>query len=673
MTTSKELPELTRQDMLAVLALGLMVAVSYFPALSGGFIWDDKIFAQNRAIREVAGLWNIWFSPGDLKNEHHYWPIIYTTFWLEHKLWGLTPLGSHLVNVALHLINSVLVWRVLRGLAVPWAWVAAALFAVHPVHVESVAWIIERKDVLSGLFYLTAVLTWVRFVETPRRASYVLALLLFVAGLLSKSIVVTLPVALLIVPWWKQGRVTATDLLRLAPFFVVALCITLADLWFYYTARTALSLGYSLIERVLIAARALCFYVGKLFWPTDLAAIYPLWDIRVSDPLAWTYVVAVAALAALLWLGRHRVGRGPLAGVLFFAVTLSPVLGFLDYGYMMLSFVADRYQYLAAAGVMAVAAAAAAHGARRLPDRWKTGAQGLVGVVLVLLGTMTWHQAGIYRDEITFFGHVLSLNPQQAYAHRRVSIGLSQTGRLEEGLAAGRFAVEQLPDSADAHGVLGFALMKLRRFDEAEKSLHRALKIDPRDEYALQTMGEALRLQGQHEAALVWYRAALQVDRGYAPAHAGMGDALLRLRRFDQAVASLREAVSLRPYEPITGAVHFVLGQALQELGRAGEAAEHYERALQFDRRNTGTLARLAVLRFGQKRYEEALGLYRALIEIDPSKAQVHSNVGALLYYLNRYQEALQSFEHALSLDPTLPRARAGVRQARKALQRGRR
>ena len=389
-------------------------------------------------IREVAGLWNIWFSPGDLKNEHHYWPIIYTTFWLEHKLWGLAPLGSHLVNVALHLINSVLVWRVLRGLAVPWAWVAAALFAVHPVHVESVAWIIERKDVLSGLFYLTAVLTWVRFVETPRWASYVLALLLFVAGLLSKSIVVTLPVALLIVHWWKQGRVTATDLLRLAPFFVVALCITLADLWFYYTSRTALSLGYSLIERVLIAARALCFYVGKLFWPTDLAAIYPLWDIRVSDPLAWTYVVAVAALAALFWLGRHRVGRGPLAGVLFFAVTLSPVLGFLDYGYMQRSFVADRFQYLAAAGVMAVAAAAAAHGARRLPDRWKTGARGLVGVVLVLLGTMTWHQAGIYRDEITFFGHVLSLNPRQPYAHGRVTIGLSQTGRLEEGLAAGR-------------------------------------------------------------------------------------------------------------------------------------------------------------------------------------------------------------------------------------------
>ena len=673
MTTGKNLPELSRQDMLAVLALGLMVAASYFPALSGGFIWDDKIFTQNRVIREVAGLWNIWFSPGDLNYENHYWPIVYTSFWLEHKLWGLAPLGSHLVNVALHLINSVLVWRLLLRLAVPWAWVAAALFAVHPVHVESVAWMIERKDVLSGLFYLTAALTWVRFVETPRWGRYALSLVLFVAGLLSKSIVVTLPAALLIWHWWKQNRVTATDLLRLAPFFAVALCITLADLWFYYTAGTAFYLGYSPIERVLIAARALCFYVGKLFWPTDLVPIYPLWDIRVGDPLAWAYVVAVATLPVLLWFARHRLGRGPLAGVLFFAVTLSPVLGFMDYGYMRTALVADRFQYLAAGGLMAVAAAAAAAGVGRLPGPWKTSARGLVAVLLVLLGALTWRQAGIYQNEITFFRHVLSRNPGQAYAHGRVTIGLSQAGRPEEGLAAARFAVEQLPDSADAHAVRGFALMKLKRFDEAEKSLRQALRIDPRDKYALKTMGEVLRLQGQEEAALAWYRASLEVDPGYAPAHAGMGDALVRLRRFDKAVTSLREAVALRPYASMAGTVHFVLGQALQEMGRAGEAAEHYERALQFDRRNTDTLARLAVLRFEQKRYEEALGLYRAFIEIDPSKARVHSNVGALLYYLSRYEEALQSFEHALSLDPTLRNARAGVRQARKALERGRR
>ncbi len=671
MTIDKRLSELSRQDMFAVLALAVMVAVSYLPALSGSYIWDDNIFTRSQVIREASGLWNIWFSPGDLKREHHYWPIVYTSFWLEHKLWGFAPLGSHLVNVALHLINSVLVWRLLLRLAVPWAWVAAAVFAVHPVHVESVAWIIERKDLLSGLFYLTAAFTWIRFLENPRRGRYVLALVLFVAGLLSKSVVVTLPAALLIERWWKQGRVGTTDLWRMAPFFAVGLFVTLADLWLYYTSRAALSLGYSLIERVLIAARALWFYTGKLFWPTELAGIYPLWDIRAGDPLAWVCLIATVGVAAALWLGRHRLGRGPLAGALFFAATLSPMLGFLDYGFMKISFVADRFQYLAAGGVMAVTAAAAAHGVGRLPGPWKTSARAVVATVLVLLGALTWRQAGIYQNEITFFSHVVSLNPRQAYAHKRRTLQLSQAGRLEEGLAAGRFAVRQLPDSADAHGALGFALLTLRRFDEAETTLRRALEIDPRNTFALNAMGEASRLQGRFEASLEWYRKTLAVDRDYAPAHAGMGHTLVGLRRFDKAVPFLRAAVSLQPNVPMAGAAHFLLGEALLALGRADEAGEHYERTLRFHGRNTDALTRLAFLHFGQKRYEEALGLYRTVVEIDPSKARAHSNVGAALYYLKRYQEALRSFEHALSLDPNLRYARTGARQARNALQAG--
>ncbi len=233
------------------------------------------IFAEEPVVHAASGLWNIWFSPSDIKNEGHYWPLVYTSFWLEHKLWGLAPAGYHAVNVLLHLINVLLLWRLLLQLAVPGALVIAAVFAVHPLHVESVAWIIERKDVLSALFYLTAVLAWIRFTEAPRPRGYALALVLFTAGLLSKSVVVTLPVALLIWHWWQHGRVTRTDLLRLAPFFAVAAGITAADLSFY-TSREALELGYSLPERVLIAARALWFYVGKLLWPTELAVIYPL-------------------------------------------------------------------------------------------------------------------------------------------------------------------------------------------------------------------------------------------------------------------------------------------------------------------------------------------------------------------------------------------------------------
>ena len=233
----------SRQDVLALVALGLLVVVSYLPAmLWGGFVWDDMIFTDAKPVRDVSGLWQIWFSPSDIEGEGHYWPLVYTIFWLEHKLWGFDPTGYHIVNVLLHLANTLFLWHLVRRLAVPGAWVVAAVFAVHPLHVESVAWVIERKDVLSGLFYLAAVLAWMRFVEQPGRGRYVCSLALYAAGLLSKSIVITLPVALLIWHWWQQGRVTSTDLLRLVLFGVIGLAITVADMSFYQS-REALSLG----------------------------------------------------------------------------------------------------------------------------------------------------------------------------------------------------------------------------------------------------------------------------------------------------------------------------------------------------------------------------------------------------------------------------------------------
>ena len=252
-------------------------------------------------------------------------PLVYTTFWLEHKLWGFDPTGYHIVNVLLHWANTLLVWYLVRRLAVPGAWMVAAVFAVHPLHVESVAWVIERKDMLSGLFYLAAVLTWIRFVEQPRLGRYACPLVLYAAALLSKSIAITLPTALLIWHWWQQGRVTSTDLLRLVPFGVIGLVIALGDLSFYQSVEP-LSLGYSLIERTLIAARALWFYAGKLLWPSELAVIYPHWDIHVANPLAWGYLITAVALAGVLWHFRHQIGRGAAGwGVVFCDYVVSGV------------------------------------------------------------------------------------------------------------------------------------------------------------------------------------------------------------------------------------------------------------------------------------------------------------------------------------------------------------
>ena len=659
------LDRFSHRSTLAALALGLLAGICYLPAmLWGGLIWDDHIWSQSRMVREWSGLNDLWSWPPQI--EAHYWPLTYTTFWLEHKIWGLDPAGYHVVNVLLHLLNSLLLWRLLLRLGVPGAWVVAAVFAVHPVHVESVAWIIERKDVLSGLFYLAAVLVWLHFLEKPRPWRYGLALLLFAAGLLSKSIVVTLPVALLIVHWWKQNRIALRDLQRVAPFFLVALLITAVDLFSVGSKHNLLD--YSFPERMLVASRALWFYAAKLVWPTDLAVIYPRWDISLVDPWAWLYLAGAAALAATLWLLRHRIGRGPLAGALFFAVTLSPVLGFVNHVYMGYSFVADRFQYLASIGVIAILVGAAVYGAGRLSGRWKWGTAGLMAVVLALLGTMTWRQAGIYRDEIAFFSHIVSVNPKAWNAHANLSIRLTKAGRLEEALAAARIAVDNRPDRAPAYGVLAEALINTERFGEAEEVLRCALKIDPNHKNIRRQIAKMLRVQGRHREALEAYRAVLEIDPKYALAHAYMGEMSLHLQRYAEAIEALSRALTLSRTGKSLGAdlptphsLHVLLGKAFQGLGRIQAAEAHFRQALQLNPRNMEALEQVAASHFSRKRYRQALNLYRTQLEVDPDKATTHANIGATLHFLGRTDEAIRSLERALALDPTLETARENL------------
>ena len=547
---------------LAAPALGLLVIGSYVPAFFAGFVWDDRIFTEAPAVREWSGLWRIWFSPAEIRNEAHYWPLVYTTLWLEHKLWGYAPAGYHVVNVLLHLANTLLLWRLLARLAVPGAWTIAAVFAVHPLHVESVAWVMERKDVLSGLCYLAAFSAWVCFVDDPkakgRTRRYGSALALFMLGLLSKSIVVTLPAALLIWHWWRRGQepsdgergalagTVGADLLRLAPFFAVGLVAAALDVAFA-ASREPVSFDYSMVERTLIAARALWFYLGKLLWPTGLAVIYPHWEVGAADPWAWGSLVAAIVVAAGLWLLRDRIGRGPLAGVLFFAVTLAPVLGFVDFGYMQFSFVADRYQYLAGIGVIAVVVGTATYGTGKLPEGWRKAAAGVAAVVLLVLGTLTWRQAGVYRDGVTFFGHVIAHNPTAREAHLNLGEALTKTGRWEEALAAFRIATEHAPDDARGHTNVGATLIMLERLDEAEAPLRHAVERDPHSTHALQNLAAAEVMRHRYDAALDLYRRLVEIDPRNPSAHRGVGTALHHLGRLDEALEHLERALALDP------------------------------------------------------------------------------------------------------------------------------
>ena len=631
-------------------ALCLLVAVSYIPALSAGFLWDDQVLKLATPLHTWSGLAQIWFGPrGLIQYEAHYWPMLYTTFWLEHKLWGLAPLGYHVVNLLLHTGVVLLLWRLLRRLEVPGAWFAAAVFAVHPLHVESVAWVIGRKDILATLCYLASILAYIRFTEMrqrePRGRHYLLAVALFVLGLFSKSIAITLPVALLLWHWWQHGRVTMADGSRMLPFFLVGLGIGLAD-YAYATSFESVAFGYSLLERGLIAAHALAFYAGKLLWPAGLIGIYPRWEPGIGDVLAWSGAAGFAAMVAVLWRWRGPLGRGPLAGVLFFAVALSPVLGFVDFGYMQFSFVADRYQYLAGIGLIAVVAAAAGHACQRglgaLPERRTRPARIAIGAVgaaiLAVLSLLTWNQAGLYRDPGAFFTHVITHNPQARSAHHHLGNYLRDEGRYGEAHAAYDTALEQRPDSPRLLTNIGALLSNQGRHEEATARFREALRLNPQHEIheiamqnitsVLSGIGAKLSNQGRHEEAITRFREALQLNPQHRDAIKGLS-------------ATLNS-----------------IGAKLSKQGRHEEAIARFRETLRLNPQYHDAMRNIAAIWMNQGRYAEALAAAQQVIARNPDNAQSHHLVGYGLFHLNRKAEALRHYDRALALDPNLTLAR---------------
>ena len=559
---------LSRRDTLAAGALCLLAAACFFPVTSAGFIWDDTAFTDVWPVQTWKGIWTIWFSPNTLKYEGHYWPLLYTLFWLEHKLWGYAPLGYHLVNLSLHIAVALLLWRLLERLAVPGAWLAAAVFAVHPLHVEPVVWVIGRKDMLAALFFLLCMRWYFLFVEFKRRGDYMRVMALFIAGLLCKSTVITLPAVLLLWHWWQRGRVVWNDLRRVAPLAAVGLVITFAD-FSYYSSREVLDLGYTFPERVLIAARALWFYAGKSVWPGELPVVYPHWPTGAADAFGWACLAGAVAAGAALWRWRAQIGRGPFAAAAFFVITLSPTLGFVDYGYMQFSFVADRYFYLPGIGLFALAAAGAARAAewaraRFLPQmkdaQDETPAPNpralaamtalsvaLVAPVLAAFGAITWQQSGIYTDNITFYTHMISRNPTARNAHYNLGREHHLAGRYEQALALYRTARELRPEYVWVYLGLGSSSEALGRDADAERNYQHALRLDPNSTNALNHLG-ALRLkQKRHREALGLFRKIIRQDPSFAKVYSGIGVALSGLNRHEEALRNFDRALALDP------------------------------------------------------------------------------------------------------------------------------
>ncbi|MGP8244847.1 MAG: tetratricopeptide repeat protein, partial [Bryobacteraceae bacterium] len=541
--------------------------LAYLPALRGGLLWDDDRHLTSPELQSLHGLWRIWF---DIGATQQYYPLLHSAFWMEHHVWGDAVLGYHLVNVVLHATAAFLAILILRRLSLAGALLAGFLFALHPVCVEAVAWISEQKSTLSAVLYLSSALAYLYFDQTRRRQSYLLATALFVLALLAKTVTATLPAALLVVFWWKRGRIEwKRDVLPLAPWFALGAAAGVLTAWVERTSIGAQGPDFalSLAQRLLLAGRALCFYAEKVVWPANLMFTYPRW---IPDPrqwLPWLFPAAVAAVAGSLGLAARR-SRGPMAAFLLFAGTLFPALGFLNVYPFLFSFVADHFEYLATLAIISPAAFALAVAGRKV---WPAGSPlpriCAAVALLAVAGALTWRQSGMYRDSETLYRATLARNPASWMAHTNLcGLLVRKPGDLAEAMAQCEIALRLRPRSAEAHNNLGIALAQMPgRLPAAITEFRAAAAMKPNFAEAHFNLANALaQISGRQAEAIAQYKVALRIWPAYLEAHMNLGTVLLRIPgRLPDAIEEYRAALRLDPH---LAEVHNNLASALAQI-----------------------------------------------------------------------------------------------------------
>ena len=621
-----------------LLISGLLV-VAYWPCMEGSLLWDDSAHVTRADLRPFSGLVRIW---ANLRETQQYYPVLHSAFWLEHRLWGDGTLGYHVVNVALHGFNAcmlgvllVRLGRARSGARFPKeaAWLAALLFAVHPVCVESVAWISEQKNTLSLAFYLLSAGAYLRFSENRRWSHYLGASLLFVAALGTKSVTATLPAALLVVVWWTRGRLKIRrDAFPLVPWFITAGASGLLTAWVERHVVGAEGAGFDLsfVQRLLLAARAVWFYLVKLLVPANLVFIYPRWRVEPGDLRAWVLLAEVVAFTAILWLLRGR-SRGPLAAWLFFTGSLFPALGFFNLFPFLYSYVADHFQYMASIGVFATCGYAIVRLVERMPAGARPWGRVACGVLVAALAFLTRLQSSTYRSSEILYRTTLERNPSCWMAENNLAAELEGSGRSQEALAHYRRALEIRPDYPEAHNNLGNLLLSTRGAEaEALHHYEEALRIRPDFAEAHSDLANLLsRIPGREAEAVSHYQRALEVSPGDATAHYDLALLLSRLPGRDaEAIGQYRISLGLRPE---SAEAHNNLGILLARSPEsAGGAIQEFMEAVRLDPKYTSAYLNMAILQLHQGRPDEARASCEKALQLDPGNSFAAQILGSL-------------------------------------------
>jgi tetratricopeptide (TPR) repeat protein len=672
-----------RRAWFQALVLLALVFIAYIQVFRAGFIWDDEShLTRNPCVIGPLGLKEIWTTAQAV-----YYPLVLTTFWVLHKVVGLNPLSFHALNILFHAVSAILLWRVLRLLEVRGAWLGAALWALHPVMVQSVAWVTELKNTQSCVFYLLSILFFLKWMDQGRAVSrapkrrtgerrflvFALSLLFFLLATLSKPSVVMLPFVLALCIWWMRGNIRWRDGLALVPF---ALISVVASAWTIWEQRFhARAVGPDWVqtfpERLIIAGKAIWFYLGKLVWPHPLIFIYPRWKIDSSTAVAYLPLLAAIAGVVALWFIRAKWSRSLFFAAAYYVVSLFPVLGFFSVYFFRYSFVSDHFQYLASMGPLALTGAGVAtllrlYGTRAdfvsqptaIPRSGSTIASlqqrlvlsgALCGILLVSLGFLTWRQTAQYHDLSVLYTATLQKNPGCWMAHYNLGILLSDQGEADQAIDHYRQAVVLRPDYAEAHYNLGRLLVEHGQLADAIAHYERAAAINPADAEAQNNLGVTLFGIGRPDDAIDHYQKALGVRPDYAEASCNLANALIAKGDLDGAIAQYKACLAAIPDQE---EAQYNLASALLREGRTDEAIVEYQKVLHIHPESADAHANLGIAWLAKGRARDAMAEYTKALQVSPENLAALSNLAWLL---------------ATSPDPTLRNGSEAVRLAERA------
>lgn len=637
---------------LALIALAVLVV--YWPARHGAWLWDDqKEILRNPELRDLASLGRAWIEPQNTT----YYPLTTTLLWIELHLWGDNPAGYHAVSIALHLLSALLVWRLLGRLGLRHAWWGGLLFAVHPLAVESVAWVAELKNTASLPLLLLACLQFLEFDRTDRRGSYAGALACFLLAMLCKTAVTMLPPLLLLHAWWSRGRIARRDVFAAAPFFAVALALGSLTLWFeHHRAIGSWEIpAAGPTERVAIAGLALAHYLGKLFVPLGLMPVYPQWSVAELSVFDWWPWLVLAGLAGGSWRARARWGRHVLFALGFIVLNAAPALGFVPIAFMRYSWVADHLVYVSSIGAVALAVGSAPLFAARFPAKSARGGVFAAAAIALTLTLLARRHAATFAGPEVFWGHALRANPQAWIAHANLGQHRLEQRDLDGAVAEFRAGLHLAPKIVSLHFNLGTALLQAGRPTEAVAAFEEVLRLEPGAVDARVNAAAALLQLGRIDAARNQLQAALATAPKAYDARLLLGECHEAQERFADAAREYAAALELRPK---AGPARLKLANARYALEQLPEAAKLYEQVLAQEPANVEALTNFGgvLLQTGQP--AAAAQRFESALKLEPRNVQVLTNLATALAAQGRLAEARTRAEAALRVDPGFAPAR---------------